>query len=287
MKQSLFAVMAAGLVFGSAAAGPLCATPGELKLLKAAMLEQVLTSAALSCHQNAAFDRFVAAYHNGMVANERALKAFFARRKTGESYEAYKARIAQKVAASSLQDGRFCEEAARVFDIALQHKQAQAPKLIATGYEHCAAPQAPVMAKVDPALRPVKPAAKPVPVPVLSTAAREALALANRRDSPLPQSKPPTRMAAMPPARLSPVMATAVPAKRLPLQAELAVPVTSKAETIEDVLPSRDPVPNAYKPGAYWVNDAVQQAPERHHLVQGADGRWYVLIGHQDHWTND
>jgi hypothetical protein len=54
-----------------------------------------------------------------------------------------------------------------------------------------------------------------------------------------------------------------------------------------------DPIPNAYKPGAYWVDQARETeryAPpqrERAPLVQGPDGRWYVVIGHHAHWTND
>ena len=131
MRVLLIAIAVLGMA--QAEAAPLCATPGELKLLKAAMLEQALTAAAQSCHQNAEFGRFVAAYHSGMVQSDRALKSFFARRKAGETYEAYKARIAEEIAARSLHDANFCAAAGRVFDIALKHKRAVAPKLIATG----------------------------------------------------------------------------------------------------------------------------------------------------------
>jgi len=279
MRLLLIAIAVLGMA--QAEAAPLCASPSELKLLKAAMLEQALTAAAQSCHQSAEFARFVTAYQSGMVASDRALKAFFARRKSAESYQAYKARIAEEIAARSLHDGAFCAEAGRVFDIALKHKQAVAPKLIATGYEHCGMPHQaaskPVIA--EPALRPVKPAA--VPLPVLNPAAREALALAPRSDlPPRPQPKPMVKLAQAPlpppvPLRPTPLRAP-VPAKSAPLQAALA-PARSDAS-----LPD-DGVPNAYKPGAYWV-----EAPREHPpLVQGPDGRWYVIIGHHDHWTND
>ncbi len=301
MKQSLFAVLAAGFVFGSAAAGPLCATPDELRLLKAAMLEQALTAAAQSCHQSVEFARFVAAYHAGMAKSDRDLKDFFARRKTGESYQNYKARMAAALSLRSLHDGAFCAEAKAIFDIALKHKQTKAPTLVATGYEHCGVPQMPAAkpatAQVEPALRPVKPV--PVPLPVLSPAARKALALAHRSDGPQttpPHRKPPMAVAAQqtPPAPVRPAPVAALPAKRLPLQAELVAAEPPGAPEGDTAYRPADGVPNAYKPGAYWVRSdqerelqTAPRPPARDRLVQGSDGHWYVVIGHHDRWTND
>lgn len=283
MKSILSFVMPACLMAMSCAAAPLCASPSELKLLKAAVLEQALTSAALSCHLDAEFGRFVTVYHQGMADSDRALKTFFARRPSGESYEAYKARIADGLVVRSLHDEKFCAEAARVFEIALQHKQAAPPKLIATGYEHCGKP---VMAAVEPALRPVKPA--PVPVPVLSPMARKALALAEHTANPPPIPHPAMRPTApMKFAVVAPKTA-ALPAKPVIRQAERIAPAPD-VETVEDDTP--DPIPNAYKPGAYWVDE--RRAPpaeinrEGPPLVQGPDGRWYVIIGHHAHWNSD
>lgn len=306
MKPVLFFVIVTACATVSAGAAPLCATSSELKLLKAAMLEQALTSAAQSCHQSAEFSRFVAAYHTGMVASDRALKAFFARRKTGESYDAYKARIAEDLAMRSLHDAAFCSEAARVFDIALKHKQAAPPKLMATGYEHCGKPGVrapvamPVMARVEPALRPVKRAPDPLPVPALSPAARKALALASRtppataptippKPHPALRQEPPVKLATpVPPAPPTPVRS----ASAQPLFVHAKSVAAAVSESGDEDMPY-DPIPNAYKPGAYWVDQARETeryAPPprgRQPLVQGPDGRWYVVIGHHDHWTND
>jgi len=54
-----------------------------------------------------------------------------------------------------------------------------------------------------------------------------------------------------------------------------------------------DNVPNAYRPGAVWVNGPPSYAgypPPRPHrprarLVLGPDGRWMVIIGHQPRWV--
>jgi hypothetical protein len=309
MKSVLFLVIATISVLASAEAAPFCASPSELKLLKAAMLEQALTSAAQSCHQSAEFGRFVAAYHTGMVASDRALKAFFARRKTGETYDAYKARIAEDLSARSLHDTAFCAEAARVFDIALKHKHAVPPKLIATGYEHCGKPglrapvAMPVMARAELALRPVKRASDPVPVPALSPAARKALALASRT----PPTTAPTTPTATPPQphpalRQEPPVKLAMPvppAPPAPVRSASAQPLFVHAKSVAAAVSESgdedmpyDPIPNAYKPGAYWVDQARETeryAPPRGRqpLVQGPDGRWYVVIDHHDHWTND
>lgn len=286
MRVLLIAIAVLGMAQAEAAS--LCASPSEVKLLKAAMLEQALTAAAQSCHQSAQFSRFVAAYHGGMVQSDRALKAFFARRNVGESYDAYKARMAAEIASRSLHDASFCPAAGRIFDIALKHKHVVAPTLLATGYEHCGLPRAkPVIAEA--ALRPVKPVV--APPPVLTPAAREALALAHRSETPpLPQPKPPLRVAqallAAAPIHVAPLRAPA-PIKAAPLQTELVSAVPARAEVEEAPYREDDRVPNAYKPGAHWVEQEAPPTRESRPLVQGADGRWYVEIGHHDHWTHD
>ncbi len=277
MRALLIAMAVLGTV--QAQAAPPCATSGELKLLKAAMLEQALTAAAQSCHQSAEFGRFVAAYRGGMIQNDRALKAFFARHNAAESYQAYKARMAEEVALHSLHDAAFCADAERVFAIALKHKQAAPPKLIATGYEHCGAPRAAASAVA--ALQPVK--AAPAPVPVLSPLARKALALAPRKETPLQQPSPPKLVAQAAPVKA--VKTAPDAAKQRALQAE------PPPEDADQDQPPGDRIPNAYKPGAYWVNhDSQAEGPPpraRHPLVLGPDGRWYVVTGHHDQWRDD
>jgi len=272
MKRFLFCVIALASGTASAEAAPFCASPGELKLLKAAVLEQALTAAAQSCRLDAEFNRFVAAYHQGMVESDRALKVFFSHHHTGEDYQGYKARIAATLAQKSLHDPAFCGEAKRVFAIALTREHAPPPHLIATGYEQCRLPAQTQTQTAAMSLSPARRAAPPAPV--LPPEAEKALALA-------PHGAQARAMPPVPALRPAPAMKMAVQKPATP-----ARHITNAAlpRAMEESASSSDPIPNAYKRGAYWVVRDGSSTDDRSHppspyMFQGPDGHWIVVTG--------
>lgn len=311
------------ITLGAAVAAPRCASPDEVKLLKAAMLEQVLTAARQSCRLDTDYSRFVAAYHAGMVKSDRSLKSFFASGASGEGYDGYKSRIAAAVSFKSLHDPNFCADAKALFDIALHRKAGPAPALIATGYENCAMPAAqkpplvvllhrkapppaalqkpPVQAQPPaaamasiavPRPRPVLAAAKPMPLPQAKTAPPRSL----RVTAPLTALEGPQHSAPQQPGPSSEPAGARLAKNRLPPNSP--EPVAEKQEPVwnEEASPylPGDPTPNAYKPGAVWVRTDLpvspvpparyQPRPPQPNLYLGIDGRWHVMIGHRRYW---
>jgi hypothetical protein len=285
MKRFLsLTITACGLAV-SAHAAAICASPQELKVLQAAVLQQQLMAAVQSCRFGADYNRFVAAYGAAIVQSDRALQDFFRRNKGAEGYGAYKARIAKAASLKSLHDPRFCASAKAVFDVALGRGEGKkTPGLIATGYETCRAVAAkPVMAAkpVPWALR-LAAIPKPAPRPAASVAPA------------VPNEKPVIRLAAALPPPQRPLPAVAPPFdKKLPSAAMLASHAPAVAEppevvgqalrTVAAQQPQRrnpdwgpgDPyagggnIPNAYQPGAYWVHNQAPPPRRRPH----------------DHWT--
>jgi hypothetical protein len=368
MKKSVVAIVGFGMLAVSAKAALVCATPPEMKVLQSAALQQQLTVAALSCHMNADYNRFVAAYRGQLVQSDQALKAFFAARTRGEDYNAYKTRIANEVSLRSLHDARFCESAQKVFDMALGRGEVrrglapEPPQLINTGYEGCRPVEDKLLtaeAAPRPTARPQTKVAiaKPAPrlKPVLTAEAQHALALAPH--VPVPQQRP--QVAAATPKPMTKVAAIAIPkpvsvavmakqyvqqtivaapkpallaklASAAPLAAEPA-PRTAPVEpeqpawdgpstdepqqrtaTVErpqwrprdgywqkdDEQVADDHTPNAYRPGATWVNDdgpaarpaayaPPRRLPPHTYMVLAPDGRWVVVIGRQPRWVRE
>ena len=293
MKRFLLCVIALASGTASAEAAPFCASPGELKLLKAAVLEQALTAAAQSCRLDAEFNRFVATYHQGMVESDRALKVFFAHHQTGEDYQGYKARIAATLAQKSLHDPAFCAEAQRVFAIALKREKAAPPHLIATGYEQCRLP-----AQTQTAAMSLSPAGRASPpAPVLPPEAEKALALAPhgaqaRAMPPVPALRPAPAMkmaVQKPAATAKPLTPGSFHWAELPQEHVVSTParhITNAAlpRAMEEGASSSDPIPNAYKRGAYWVVRDGSSTDDRSHppspyMFQGPDGHWIVVTG--------
>lgn len=300
MKRFLFCVIALAGGTASTEAAPFCASPGELKLLKAAVLEQALTAAAQSCRLNAEFNRFVDTYRQGMVESDRALQSFFARHQTGEDYQSYKARIAATLAQKSLHDPAFCREAQRVFAIALKREKAAPPHLIPTGYEDCGSPAKLQAAALS--LNPLRRAS--TPTPVLPPEAEKALALAphvaqaRATPTPIPTLRPAVKLAGQkPPAapklaatKSDPVMPGSFRWTELP---QGPVASTSAGHLAKAGLPrgmteegasANDPLPNAYRHGAYWVVRDGSSTEERRsspYMFQGPDGHW-IVVTHRD-----
>ena len=354
MRRLLFGIAAVCLWAASANAAAICATPQEKKVLQAAALRQQLAAAAQSCHYTADYSRFVATFGRAIVKSDRALKEFFHRRKSGEGYNAFKARIAETVSLRSLHDPRFCRSAKIVFDLALtRHGAAQEPSLVQTGYEHCrplpakpivasnALPRAPertekfVIAKAD-APADVGEAPRAAPVGHVQVAALDPVRPSTHK---LTVSHPPVLAMALPRTEMPKVLALPPPAAEPvedtpPEQAEddatpdLASPDEAEQEpafeqtqaddrpygAIDRHPPDRtmgrpdndpradsesdnpysdgDDVPNAYKPGAYWVSDddpppsAMHDRP-RTRVVMGPGGRWYPLRPYRPAWPDE
>lgn len=306
-------IFAAAMVWGigPAIAAPVCASQADMKHLQAAILEQALAASAQSCHMSADYGRFVALYHDGMVASDQSLKAFFAHQSVSEGYERYKARVAAVIADKSLHDPLFCAKAGRLFAVALKRDYGTAPRLMATGYEACAVPQAPLKTATlqnSPALAM---RAAPAPSPLIAPLAKTSLALA-RIPVPRPRIAPPqlalakpkpaqaaagktvlTKTAAIKPAAAMPkkftwraldAKAPAVLPPIMPVSAQ-STPGTQNAvrhAASENSGPYRadDPVPNAYKPGAVWVVRDSNASPYRNaHMERSPDGHWILVTG--------
>jgi hypothetical protein len=263
----------------AAEAAPTCLKPAELKLLKTAVLEQALATAAQSCHLEAAHARFRAVYRADLQASDRALKGFFASRKSGETYTVYKARIGREIAGRS-HDAKFCRAAGVIFAIALNHEKASPPSLGATGYEHCAMPGIPSAPQ------------HPLQIEAASVSP-------SREMPPVPSVRPqPVTVATAVPLRLTAPLHSNDAQKQVesPAQSPVAehdeswreasnVDLSSLADAADEGSPYKpgDPVPNAYKPGAVWISAAAQPVPPAQYqprppnpdVYLGIDGRWH------------
>jgi hypothetical protein len=323
MRRLFLSVIALCGLAASSDAAILCTSPQEMKVLQAAALQQQLMAAAQSCHFAADYSRFVSSFGSAIVKSDRALKAFFQRRKEAEGYNGYKARIAKTVSLSSLHDPRFCPSAKLVFDMAFKRGNARkspAPSLVRTGYEGCRPlPAKPLMAaNPPPVAKPVLAVAQLVPaVPVPRAAPRPALRtvlpekpvkLLAQADA--PRSRTIFTAAASRPAEtakpsLPPAPGNTVSASRYDPQPELQAeqpvqrvavaqrprwrPVERRPEPRSDEDWNQDdpydPIPNAYRPGAYWVADEPtpprrRRAPAR--MAWSQDGRWFAVFRWQD-----
>jgi hypothetical protein len=192
MRPYLFAALAVCQLAAAADAAAICATPQEMKVLQAAVLQQQLSAAAQSCHYRTDYQAFVNLFANAIVRSDQSLKAFFRRQKGSEGYEAYKSRIAQAVSLHSLHDPHFCASARSVFDVALKRNGIASgvapvtPTLVETGYEGCrpVVPKPILAAKAPPRATAV--AGKAPSKPVAHADKPAALALAKRPVPPIP-----------------------------------------------------------------------------------------------------
>lgn len=294
MRRLLFGVFAACQVVTAADAASICASPAELKVLQAAVLQQQLMSASLSCHDGADYTRFVAAFRDRLVQSDRALKQFFLSRKNSEGYTAYKSRIASGVSLLSLHDPRFCENAKIVFDMALKGGgPAHAPSLVQSGYERCrlAVPKFVVASKVPlPARPPAEVLPRPVPpqrsvgsignAPVPVPAPRKIRAASGVEVAAVQPALPPRPVIAVrrTPDRVEPVhadvgvvqprIASVEPPVRRGNEGTWSLPASSHdlAESDHDLAETDeaadDNIPNAYKAGAHWVHNAPVAADD-------------------------
>jgi len=108
----------------SFAGGERCASRTEFATLKVAAMQQELMVAALTCHDIAAYNRFVVSYRRDLQRSDHAMLRLFVSRDGREGdaeYNAYKTRLANTSALSNIEDSEgFCaraeEEFTRLFE---------------------------------------------------------------------------------------------------------------------------------------------------------------------------
>lgn len=237
MKKLLVAMTAFAALSAAAQAALVCASAPELKVLQSTALQQQLMVAALTCQMRGDYDRFVAAYRDGLIQSDTALKAFFAARPRGEDYHAYKTRIANAASLRSVRDPQFCDSARKVFDMALGRRlerrglAPEPPQLVDTGYEGCrAVDNRLIEAKAQPAAKVAaipKPAPRPAGVPVKFAAAPTV------RLAPVPTAKPVMREDILQPRpHIAIALPKQTPAVSKPVQVAAVAPNTQVAKPL-------------------------------------------------------
>ncbi|HLY06239.1 MAG TPA: hypothetical protein VKR31_10860 [Rhizomicrobium sp.] len=118
------ACMAAFLVGASAIAAPRCAKPEEVSAIQAAMIQQELMVAALTCSEVEHFNAFQTNYGPELRASDARLLRMFRRlygaRRGEAEYHAFKTRLANHSSMRSIRDNTsYCRDARAVFDAAL------------------------------------------------------------------------------------------------------------------------------------------------------------------------
>jgi hypothetical protein len=103
-----------------------CASPVDAAALKTAVMQQELMVAALQCHEEGAYNRFVMTYRPELQSSDATLKAFFVRRggEHGEAgYDAFKTKAANLSALEQARDTpAFCADAHALFRAALSNQ---------------------------------------------------------------------------------------------------------------------------------------------------------------------
>ena len=305
---------ALALMAGNAWAAASCARPQDVTALRTAALQQQLMVAALTCHDAADYNRFVTSSQDELQKSDKALMNFFVRQdaRTGaDDYNAYKTWLANASSLSSQRDPKFCRSAKVAFDVALNRKGALAelaserPTPIETGYAICS-PGAAKTEVADAAPSPpprrltLSESTPSVPVPKLAPRPlRASPAVSPQRVAAvaaLPRGKADgSRIAGQLPARDSHEfgaydrVADARIADDVGERDEFASDAADERDDAGDDAPRYAPryadatppraygnVPDAYKPGAYWVD--ANEAPVRPRMVRGPNGYWYLLL---------
>jgi hypothetical protein len=116
--------MAALLVGVSAAAAPRCAKPEEVSAIQAAMIQQELMVAALTCNEVEHFNAFQTSYGPELRSSDSRLEKMFRRLYGGgrgeAQYHAFKTRLANHSSMRSIHDNvGYCRDARTAFEAAL------------------------------------------------------------------------------------------------------------------------------------------------------------------------
>ena len=78
MNRLLYAAFVLSLLAGNAWAAGSCVRPQDVTALRTAALQQQLMVAALTCHDVAAYNRFVISHQGALQVSDKALMDFFA-----------------------------------------------------------------------------------------------------------------------------------------------------------------------------------------------------------------
>ena len=118
------ACAAALLVGATAIAAPRCARPEEVTAIQAAMIQQELMVAALTCNEIEHFNAFQTNYGPELRSSDGRLEKMFRRlygaRRGEAEYHAFKTRLANHSSMRSIHDNAgYCRDARAVFDAAL------------------------------------------------------------------------------------------------------------------------------------------------------------------------
>lgn len=108
----------------AATAAPRCAKPEEVTAIQAAMIQQELMVAALTCNEVEHFNSFQTNYGPELRASDARLERMFRRlyggRRGEAEYHAFKTRLANHSSMRSIRDNAgYCRDARAVFDAAL------------------------------------------------------------------------------------------------------------------------------------------------------------------------
>jgi hypothetical protein len=148
MKHTQFGISLLGLIAmtAQASAAAVC-DQGASAALKTAAVQQELMVAGLTCHADAAYNRFVLADQPQLQKSDADLMSYFKSRDGNEAgYDSYKTKLANLAAGMEGEQGnRFCASMARVFQasdgvplqdfIAGQHLLIAAPEACAVKYD--------------------------------------------------------------------------------------------------------------------------------------------------------
>ncbi|HEX3667034.1 MAG TPA: hypothetical protein VHU23_17565 [Rhizomicrobium sp.] len=125
LKRSAGVACVAALALGTQAmAASRCARPDEMTAIQAAMIQQELMVAALTCNQIEHFNAFQTNFGPELRASDGRLARMFMRlygaRRGEAEYHAFKTRLANHSSIRSIHDNAgYCQEASTVFDAAL------------------------------------------------------------------------------------------------------------------------------------------------------------------------
>lgn len=116
--------MAMATVGTAAMAAPKCALPAEVTAIQAAVIQQQLMVAALTCNDVTNFNAFQTSYATELRRSDQRLHAMFRRllgsSRGNEEYHAFKTRLANDSSIRSIHDNAgYCHEAQLVFAVAL------------------------------------------------------------------------------------------------------------------------------------------------------------------------
>ena len=120
MRIPLSFLAAAGLLASHVAAAQTCARPVDNEAFEVAGLKSQLMVTALTCNSNDKYDAFVNAHRPYLIAQDKALNAYFARahgRQARKQFDDYITQLANSQSQTGLRRGTlFCQENTGIFD---------------------------------------------------------------------------------------------------------------------------------------------------------------------------